>query len=65
MKNFINNQNWCDIKQYDVKEFKLSMLYLMTCVNCLNFDNNYGDNFIISHIHTVCMTYSVTYTLYT
>ena len=29
----INNENWCDIKQHDVKKFKLLMFYLMTCVN--------------------------------
>ena len=70
-----NNENWCDIKQYDVKDFKLSIFYLMTCVNCLNFYNNYSDNNYIqshthcvhdtfSHIHTVYMTYLGTSTLY-
>ena len=65
--NLINNENWCDIKQYDVKEFKLSMFYLITCVICLNFNNDYSDNYsiIFSHIQTVYMTHSITYTLYT
>ena len=72
MNNLINNQiinlinNWCDIKQYHVKELKLSMFHLMTSVNCLNVNNNYSDNYsaISKHIHTVYMTYSVTSTLY-
>ena len=62
----MNNQNWCDIKNYDAKEYNLSMSYLMTFVNCVNFNNNYIDNcsIIFSRIHTVHMTYSGTSTLY-
>ena len=54
-------------KRYDVKKFKWSMFYLMTCVSYLNFSNSYSDNYsiIVSHIHIVYMTYSVIYTLCT
>ena len=39
------------------------MFYLMTWVNCLNFDDNYSDNcsIVFSHIHTVYMTYLKTF----